>query len=101
MKRHDEKPEIAYEILAYLSENPDAQDTLEGIIEWWLLERRIRSETRNVKEALARLIADGQLVERTGKDQRIHYRVNRRRLAGIKRLLKQRPSNRGPAVRGE
>src|SRR5918911_1556857 len=28
--------QIAYNILAYLAENPDAQDTMEGIIGWWL-----------------------------------------------------------------
>jgi len=29
------------EILAYLADHPDAQDTLAGIFEWWLLERKI------------------------------------------------------------
>jgi hypothetical protein len=27
-----------YEILEYLLRNPDAGNTIEGIVEWWLLE---------------------------------------------------------------
>lgn len=81
------KPQISYEILAYLVEYPQAQDTLEGIIEWWLLERRIKYETALVKKALAELIADGVLLEAKGPDSRIHYRINRSRYQKIRKLL--------------
>jgi hypothetical protein len=30
------KTEIAREILAYLLDHPDAQDTLDGISQWWV-----------------------------------------------------------------
>lgn len=33
---------IMQEILAYLSEHPDAEDTLAGIAEWWLLKQKVR-----------------------------------------------------------
>jgi hypothetical protein len=78
---------IAHEILAYLVENPDAQDTLEGIIQWWLLEQRIKRQTTNVKEALAELVAQGLIIERQGRDSRTHYRINRRRRGEIRALL--------------
>ena len=36
-----EQRDICSFILAYLSDNPDAGDTFEGIVEWWLLNQRI------------------------------------------------------------
>jgi hypothetical protein len=82
--------QMSYEILAYLAEHPDAQDTLEGIVEWWLLERRIINQTVAVKKILSGLVERGLLVERSGRDARSHYRVNPRKAKEIKQLLKQR-----------
>ena len=79
--------QISNEILAYLAEYPQAQDTLEGIIEWWLLEQRIKYETALVKKALTELTADGMLLEAKGPDSRIHYRINRSRYQKIRMLL--------------
>ena len=73
------KSHVAQELLGYLARNPDAQDTLEGILEWWLLEEKIRRRAFEVREALAELVKSGLLRERKGKDERVHYRVNRRR----------------------
>jgi len=58
------KPQVVYKILAYLSEHPQAQDTLEGIVEWWLLEQQIKCRTVQVKEALAELVARGFVLAR-------------------------------------
>ena len=79
---------IFYEILAYLVEHPEAQDTMEGIIEWWLLEQRIKRQTAKVKTALAELVNMGLVLERKGRDKRVHYRVDRRKAAEIRSLLK-------------
>jgi hypothetical protein len=65
--------EIAREILGYLTDHPLAQDTVEGIIEWWLLERRIKCETVKVKNALVGLIALGLVVEFQCRDGRARY----------------------------
>jgi hypothetical protein len=83
------EPEIVLEILGYLVENPEAQDTFEGIVEWWLLERSINRETRKVKEALADLIAKGLVLEQKGSDLRWRYQINRRKLRQIRTLLKR------------
>jgi hypothetical protein len=72
-----EKRQACHYILAYLLENPDAGDTLDGIVEWWLLNQRIRFETLTVSQAVARLVADGLIVEQKGPDSRIIYRANR------------------------
>lgn len=82
-----EKQRTFYKILAYLAENPSAQDTLEGVVEWWLLEQRIRDCTAKTEEALAELVREGLVIERKGKDARSHYRVNRRKLRAIKGIL--------------
>ncbi len=84
------KSKIAYEILAYLTEHPDAQDTLEGIMEWWLLRQRIKRQTTLVSEVLAELIASGFVIERTGRDSRTHYRINQHKHGEIRALVNQK-----------
>ena len=84
-----DKAQIEREILAYLAEHRGAQDTLEGIAEWWLLEQSITPRAAEVRDALCELVAAGLLVEREGGDGRRHFRVNRRRSAKIKALLRQ------------
>lgn len=71
----DDESEIAREILAYLSDHPQANDTLEGIIEWWLLERKIRNQSAAVKEALEGLIEKGLVEVSFGSDSRMKYKV--------------------------
>ena len=78
---------IAYEILAYLAKNPDAQDTVDGIVEWWLLAQHIERHVSTVKEALAELVSKDLIVERKGKDSRTYYRLNQRKAKEISHLL--------------
>jgi hypothetical protein len=40
-------------VLRPSSRDPNAQDTVEGIAEWWVMEQRIRCMIREVKRALA------------------------------------------------
>ena len=87
MKR--ERPSIAQGILEYLLENPNAEDTLEGVVQWWLLDRTIKQQTLAVKKALASLVEDGLVVAVTGRDERIHYRINKRRRQQVASLLRK------------
>jgi len=82
-----EQREVSYFILSYLTRHPDAGDTFDGIVEWWLLEQRIKFETRNVSEAVARLVAEELIVEHVGADSRVTYRVNRTREQAIRDML--------------
>jgi hypothetical protein len=84
------RDKLAYDILAYLSQHPDAQDTVQGITEWWLLEQEIRSRIDEVEQALARLVADRLLIKRTASDRLTHYRINTRRSKEINSLLERR-----------
>jgi Fe2+ or Zn2+ uptake regulation protein len=53
----------AGDILAYLRAHPQASDSLEGIVSWWL-PARFMAARESVQESLDRLAAQG-LVERT------------------------------------
>ena len=90
-----EQRDICYYILAYLSDNPDAGDTFDGIVEWWLLDQRIKFETRNVSEAVARLVSEGLIVEQEESDARVIYKVNRTMEQAIRKRLSKvkRPSS--------
>jgi hypothetical protein len=66
--------QIERRILDYMFKG--GQDTLEGIVHWWMLEQKINNETAKVKEALDHLLAEGLVVELKGKDSRTHYRLN-------------------------
>jgi hypothetical protein len=82
-------PPIGYQILTYIVEHPEAQDTLEGLVEWWLLERAIKFETARVKEALSELGSKGLILEEKGSDSQTHYRINQARHKKIQELLIQ------------
>lgn len=85
----NEESEISRDLLSYLVDNPDAQDTLEGIVEWWLLQMKLESRTIKVKEALADLVAKGLILERTGSDSRLRYMINDGKQDEIRALLGQ------------
>lgn len=82
--------QVAYGVLSYLAEHPDAQDTLEGIMEWWLLEQRIKQETQRIEEALDELVTKGLILERKSKSSQTYYRINRGKYKEIRALLKSR-----------
>jgi hypothetical protein len=87
MDRDQRRSEIERDILEYLADHADAQDTLEGVAEWWLLQQAIRSRTADVADVLADLVARGILIEHRRAGARTHYRVNEQRRAEIARLV--------------
>lgn len=74
--------EISREILAYLSDHPDAGDSLEGIVEWWLLERNIMRQKKAVLEALNSLVEQGWVLRYSDKNNKILYHINTKKNAG-------------------
>lgn len=60
-------------ILAYLRRNPDAADTLDGIVSWWLPVASGRVEASRVERALERLIADGHVAKSVLVDGTVLY----------------------------
>jgi len=70
-------------------ENTTAQDTLEGIVEWWLLERKIERNTAEVKSVLDELASKELIVEFTARDGRVRYRVNQSKKSEIAEFLNE------------
>jgi len=64
---------LADEILHYLCENPEAQDTIDGIADWWLTERRVRQGIAEVELALRQLVDRGLVEVAIREDGRRHY----------------------------
>jgi predicted transcriptional regulator len=81
--------DISRDILAYLSEHPLAQDTLEGVVEWWLLQQQVQRSITRVEAVLTELVRKGLLLERKEHDQRSHYRLNQSKLKAIREFLDQ------------
>ncbi|HEY3860533.1 MAG TPA: hypothetical protein VGO59_01490 [Verrucomicrobiae bacterium] len=64
--------------MSYLAANPAAEDTLRGVVEWWLLKQRITEATSAVEATLAGLVAKGKLRAEPGPDGRVRYRLQRK-----------------------
>jgi hypothetical protein len=73
-------PKLARQILRYLREHPEAQDTVEGIMVWWVSERAIKDWLPHVRKSLAALLTRGYLEKRTAADGRVFYRLSQSRL---------------------
>lgn len=69
--------EISNLIVSYLGKHPDAQDTLESIVTWWLKYERIEFSTAAVADALESLVRQGIVAARTSRSGPVLYRLNR------------------------
>jgi hypothetical protein len=65
---------------------------VEGIVEWWLLERQIKFQTARVKEALSELVTQGLILEQKSMNSQTHYRINQSKHEEIQKLFKQESS---------
>jgi hypothetical protein len=70
-------------VLGYLTRNPNAMDTLDGIAEWWVMRQHIHTSVSALSRVLRRLVEDG-LVEDIGPVERPRYRLRKRSGAGTR-----------------
>lgn len=73
----------AREILDYLARQPGAQDTIEGILRWWVLDACIRNWAPKIAKAIAQLVERGFLQEKRSPDGKVFYRVAPRYLSAL------------------
>lgn len=91
-------------ILSYLLRNPKAQDTVEGITGWWLLEEEVIRRLTTVAQVVQELVAANLVVKKTYRDGQEHYRINAKKLLSIQReviRLEKSCSGRSPATKRE
>lgn len=88
MSKENDYLEVAGSILRYLRENPEAQETLKGIAEWWLLKQRISEAVDQVSEALSWLVERGYLIETKSPGIAPIYKINPASLSDLENFLK-------------
>jgi hypothetical protein len=82
------KSDIARKILTYLANHPDAQDTIDGIVQWWLPEQEIKYELGILKEIISELVREKILLVHKSTNSRVHYRINRKKYEEMQALIK-------------
>lgn len=70
------RSEAAIDILRYLTRAPHAQDTFDGIVQWWSVDRERARNARDVRLAVEELVTTGFLVATRGRDEQERYRMN-------------------------
>jgi hypothetical protein len=70
--------ELTEIVIGYLTEHPEAMDTLDGIAEWWVARRKIRVDAEMLARALQELTRQGVL-EQLGSERNPQYRLRTRR----------------------
>jgi len=84
-----DKSQIAREILAYLAEHPDAQDTVDGILQNWLAGRRDKYTPTLVQEVVKDLVLEGTILEDKIPGSPVVYRLNLAKRERMKKLSKR------------
>jgi hypothetical protein len=84
--------QVVREILQYLVENPDAKDTTEGILKWWLGNGRMWRKDE-VQKAVDFMTSKGWLTKRKTSPKRDVYGINKDRLQEIRSFLQQSGDN--------
>jgi hypothetical protein len=69
-------PSPAPEILEYLARQPGAQDTIDGILHWWVLDSCIRNWASKIAKTVAQLVERGFLEEKSSSDGKIFYHIS-------------------------
>ncbi len=78
---------IIRQILRHLIEYPEAKDTRQGIISWWVLDAG-ESRDEEVQQAIDWLVAQSWLVKRHTTSSQTLYGMNRTKLEAIEKFLK-------------
>jgi hypothetical protein len=70
--------EIARKIRRYLLDHPNAADSLEGIVHWWLVRQQVEFSTEKVKMALDYLVGNDLISKSTTVEGKVLYANGKR-----------------------
>jgi DNA-binding transcriptional ArsR family regulator len=82
-----EEMRTALLILRYLSKNPNAKDTIQGIAEWWILNERIDQTIDEIDKALDYLVSENLIRKRNYQGQNTYYEINNQKKDKISDVL--------------
>ena len=74
---------VIRDILHYLLEHPDAKDTRDGILRWWIPQRASESDMSVVQDALDALVSKEWMSKRETVPDRVIYSMNKDHLEEI------------------
>lgn len=74
---------VTRDILHYLLEHPDAKDTRDGILRWWIPQRTSEPDMAVVQGALDDLVSKGWIFKRQTVPDRVIYSMNKDHLKEI------------------
>lgn len=78
---------IAREILRYLECHPEAKDTIDGIVQWWLRQQGRARWRRDVKRAVAVLCSHDLILETRRPGVPPYYQLNPQQGEAITKIL--------------
>ena len=78
---------VIREILCYLIEHPDAKDTIDGILRWWLRKGDVELRKEEVQRAIDELISKRWVVMRETTPSQAVYSVDKQQLPEIRAFL--------------
>ncbi|MDL5365617.1 hypothetical protein QSH18_08375 [Xanthomonas sp. NCPPB 2654] len=73
---NDSDQEVADAVLSYLRAHPEAADTLQGIVRWWLPQQRYNRESGRIEAVLTSLAERGRLQVRMLPDGQFLYALS-------------------------
>jgi len=79
--------EMAREILRYFVRNPQAADSLEGVVRWRLMDEVIRRKLDETEAALEWLVAEGYLTTSISPGGTTTFRLNPKPTKDIRQFL--------------
>jgi hypothetical protein len=83
------EPEVAVQILNYFGRNPQAVDSLEGIVRWRLMQEQIHRTVRETELALEWLVQRGFVSEERRVSAGALYKLNPEKIEEIQEFLER------------
>jgi hypothetical protein len=71
--QEDDIKALANEIAGYLQQREHVADTLDGIVQWWIMRQRLHEERRRVEQAMTYLCHEGLVDARILPDGNVLY----------------------------